>query len=129
MADVTALLEQKKAKMPKERFYARRSLYSLRILSKSYLKRYELRTFTQYDARKGSTIEHVSKIIDTLGPYATDEDLCLREFLKSLCDRVYTWYTDLKLGSILMWDNMVDVFYTKYFHGERNSNARNFVRY
>ena len=70
----------------------------------------------QYDGRKGSAIEHVSKFIDTLGPYVVDEDLCLQEFFKSLCDRAYTWYTDLKLGSIPTWDDMVDIFYTKYFH-------------
>ena len=62
-------------------------------------------------------IEHVSKFIDTLSQYATNEDLCLREFSKSLCDRAY-WYTDFKLGSIPTWDDMVDVFCTKYFHGE-----------
>ena len=60
----------------------------------------------------------MSKFIDTLGPYTTDEDLCLREFFKSLCDRAYTWYIDLKLGSIPTWNDMVDVFCTKYFHGE-----------
>ena len=60
----------------------------------------------------------MSKFIDTLSPCAADEDLCLREFCKSLCDQAYTWYIGLKLGSILMWDDMADVFCTKYFHGE-----------
>ena len=60
----------------------------------------------------------MSKFIDTFGPYATDEDLCLREFSKSLCNRAYTWYIGLKPGSIPTWDDMVDVFCTKYFHGE-----------
>ena len=60
----------------------------------------------------------MSKFIDILGPYAVDEDLCLWEFSKSLCDRAYTWYTNLKLGSIPTWDDMVDVFCTKYFHGK-----------
>ena len=70
--------------MPKERFYSRKPPYPLRILSKLYPNRYELRNFAQYDGRKGSVIAHVSKFIDTLGPYATDEDLCLQEFSKSL---------------------------------------------
>ena len=65
------------AKVPKEIFYARRPPYSLRILSKSYLERYEPRTFAQYDGRRESAIEHVSKCIDTLGPYMANEDLCL----------------------------------------------------
>ena len=63
-------------------------------------------------------MEHVSKFIDTLDPYAIDEDLCLQEFSKSLCDRAYTWYIGLKLRSIPTWDDMVDVVCTKYFHGE-----------
>ena len=60
----------------------------------------------------------MSKFIDTLGPYAADEDLCLREFFKSLCDRAYTWYIGLKPRSIPTWNDMVDVFCTKCFHGE-----------
>ena len=100
MAEVAALLKQERDKTPKERFYVRRPPYLLRILSKPYPKRYEPRVFTQYDGRKGSTIEHVSKFIDIVGPYTVDKDLCLREFSKSLCDRVYTWYIDLKPGSI-----------------------------
>ena len=63
-------------------------------------------------------MEHVSKFIDTFGPYAADEDLCLREFSKSLRDQVYTWHIGLKPGSISTWDDMVDVFCTKYFHEE-----------
>ena len=88
------------------------------MLSKPYSERYELRDFVQYDGRKGSIVEHVSKFIDTVGPYAANKDLCLREFSKSLCDQAYTWYINLKLGSIPTWDDMVDVFCTKYFHGE-----------
>ena len=61
----------------------------------------------------------MSKFIDTLGPYVADEDLCLQEFSKSLCDRAYTWYIDLKSRSIPTWDDMVDVFCTKYLHGEK----------
>ena len=118
MAEVAALLEQERARVPKERFYARRPPYLLRILSKPYPKRYEPRVFTQNDGRKGSAVKHVSKFIDTFGPYAADENLCLWEFSKSLCDRAYTWYIGLKPGSILTWDDMVDVFCTKYFHGK-----------
>ena len=118
MAKVAALLEQERAKAPKKIFYAQRPPYSLRILNKPYPERYKPRTFAQYDGRRGSSIEHVSKFIDILGPYAADEDLCLWEFSKSLCDRAYTWYTGLKPRSIPTWDDMVDVFCTKYFYGK-----------
>ena len=56
MAEVTALLEQERAKTPKERFYARRPPYPLKVLSKSYLERYEPRAFAQYDDRKGRAV-------------------------------------------------------------------------
>ena len=118
MVEVVALLEQERAKAPKERFYARRPPYPLRILNKPYTKRYEPQVFVQYNGKKGIAIEHVSKFIDTFGPYTTDEDLCLWEFSKSLCDRANTWYIGLKLGSIPTWDDTMDVFCTKYFHGE-----------
>ena len=118
MAEVAILLEQERARTPKERFYIRRPPYPPKVFSKPYPERYKLKAFTQYDNRKGSTVEHVSKFIDTLSPYAADEDLCLREFSKSMCDRAYTWYIGLKPGSIPTWDDMVDVFCTKYFHKE-----------
>ena len=77
MAEVAAFQEQERARTPKERFYTQRPPYPLKVLSKPYPERYEPRAFAQYDGRKGSAVEHVSKFIDTLGPYAADEDLCL----------------------------------------------------
>ena len=40
VAEVTALLEQERARAPKERFYARRPPYPLKVLSKLYPERY-----------------------------------------------------------------------------------------
>lgn len=83
MADVTTMLGREKTKMPKEKLFLRRPPYPIKLLNKPYLDRYETPTFSQYDGRKGSDIKHVSKFLDTMGPYAGDEDLCLREFSKS----------------------------------------------
>ncbi|GKU96154.1 hypothetical protein SLEP1_g9424 [Rubroshorea leprosula] len=44
----------------------------------------------QYDGRKGSAMEHVSKFLDAIRAHASDRDLCLREFSKSLSDKAYT---------------------------------------
>ena len=41
MAEVVAFLEQERAKALKERFYARRPPYLLRVLSKPYPERYK----------------------------------------------------------------------------------------
>ena len=80
MAEVAAFLEQERARGPKERFYARKPPYPLRVLSIPYPMRYKPQAFAQYNGRKGSVVEHISKFIDTLGLYAPNEDLCLQEF-------------------------------------------------
>ena len=56
MAKVATLLEQERVRAPKERFYAQRPLYPLRVLSKPYPERYKPRAFAQYDGRKGSVL-------------------------------------------------------------------------
>ena len=89
----------------------------MRLLNKPYLDKYQPPIFSQFDSKKGSTIKHVSKFLDTMGPFVGDEDLCLGEFSKSLCGRAYTWYISLKPRFILTWVDMVDVFCNKYFHG------------
>ena len=112
------IVGMRKGQNAKERFYSRRPPYLMRLLSKPYHDKYQPLTFLQFNSRKGSVIEHVSKFLDTMGPFVGDEDLCLCEFSKSLSGYAYTWYTSLKPGSIPTWDDMVDVFYSKYFHGE-----------
>lgn len=42
--------------------------------------------------RKGNTREHVACFLDSMGPFANNTELYLREFLKFLMDRAYTWY-------------------------------------
>ena len=92
--------------------------YPAELLGKPYLKKYETPIFALYDERKGNTMEHFSKFMDSMRPFARDRELCLREFSKSLTDRAYTWYSTLQPNSIPTWEDMVESFYTKYFHGE-----------
>ena len=63
-------------------------------------------------------MEHISRFIHTIGPYAGDKELCLKEFAKSLVDRAYTWYTTLRLGSIMTWHKMMERFCAKYYLSE-----------
>ena len=91
LSDVAALTEKEREKLPKKtRHFVRRTPYPLELLNKPYLKNYEIPTFSQFDKRKGSAVEHVCKFLDTMGPYVGDNNLCLREFSKSLTDRAYT---------------------------------------
>ena len=125
LSDLTALLERERLSQPKEpRHFVRRPPYPAELLSKPYLEKYETPTFslydgrTLYDGRKGNAIKHVNKFLDSMGPFVGNGNLCLREFSKSLTDHAYTWYSTLQPSSIATWDDMVESFCLKYFHGE-----------
>ena len=101
LADVNALLEQEREKLsgiPKQ--FSQDPLFPPELLGKLYPKGYEPPKFHPFDGINGSTVEHMSRFVHTMGPYVGDQELCLREFAKSLVDRAYTWYTTLKPGSI-----------------------------
>uniref|UniRef100_A0A2N9HKP8 Uncharacterized protein n=1 Tax=Fagus sylvatica TaxID=28930 RepID=A0A2N9HKP8_FAGSY len=87
-------------------------------MSNPYPEKYDTPVFALFDGRKGSAMEHISKFLDSMGPFAAHGDLCLREFSKSLVDRASTWYTVLLAGSIRTWEDIVESFCSKYFHVE-----------
>jgi hypothetical protein len=96
----------------------RKPPYPIELLKEPYPEKYDTPTFALFDGRKGSAMEHISKFLDSMGPFAAHGELCLREFSKSLVDRAYTWYTVLPAGSIRTWEDMVESFCSKYFHVE-----------
>ena len=119
LEDVSALLKQKMEKLsgiPKQ--FSRDPPFPPELLGKPYPKGYEPPKFHPFDGRNGSAVEHVSRSVHTMGPYVGNQELCLREFAKSLVDRAYTWYTTLKPGSIKTWDKMMERFCAKYYPGE-----------
>ena len=107
--------------------YIRKPPYPIKLLSKPYPEKYETPTFALYDGRKGNAMEHVSKFMDSMGPFAGDRELCIREFSKSLTDRAYTWYSTLQPNSIPTWEDMVESFCTKYFHVRKRSPSSPFT--
>uniref|UniRef100_A0A2N9FRU5 Retrotransposon gag domain-containing protein n=1 Tax=Fagus sylvatica TaxID=28930 RepID=A0A2N9FRU5_FAGSY len=119
MSDVADLLKQERERPPKEpRHFVRKPPYPIELLKEPYPEKYDTPTFALFDGRKGSAIEHISKFLDSMGPFAAHGELCLQEFSKSLVDKAYSWYTVLPPGSIRTWEDMVESFYIKYFHAE-----------
>jgi hypothetical protein len=119
MSDVADLLKQEREKNAKEpRHFVRKALYPVELLNQPYPEKYVVPTFSHFDGRKGSALVHISKFIDSMGAYAGNGDLCLREFSKSLDDRAYIWYTTLPPGSVKTWEDMVELFCGKYFQVE-----------
>ena len=47
----------------------RRPPYPIELLDKPYPKNYKTLIFVRYDGRKGNTIEHVSKFLNTMGQH------------------------------------------------------------
>ena len=90
--------------------FSRRPPYLAELLFKPYPVNYEPPTFILYDSCRGSVIEHVSKFLDAMGPYAGNEELCPQEFSKSLTSHAYTWCTTPKPRSIQFQDDMVESF-------------------
>uniref|UniRef100_A0A2N9II49 Retrotransposon gag domain-containing protein n=1 Tax=Fagus sylvatica TaxID=28930 RepID=A0A2N9II49_FAGSY len=115
----TRMTTQERERPLKEpRHFVRKPPYPIELLKEPYPEKYETPTFALFDGRKGSAIEHISKFLDSMGPFAAHGELCLREFSKSLVDRAYTWYTVLPVESIRTWEDMVESFCSKYFHAE-----------
>ena len=116
MSDVANLLKQEREKNPKEpRLFVRKPHYPTELLKQPYLEKYIVSAFSRFDGRKGSARVHISQFIDSMGAYAGNGDLCLREFSKSLDDKAYTWYTTLPPESVKVWEDMVELFCGKYF--------------
>uniref|UniRef100_A0A2N9G1I9 RNA-directed DNA polymerase n=1 Tax=Fagus sylvatica TaxID=28930 RepID=A0A2N9G1I9_FAGSY len=119
MSDIADLLKQEREKNPKEpRLFVRKPPYPAELLKQPYPEKYIAPTFSRFDGRKGSALVHISKFVDSMGAYAGNGDLCLREFSKSLDDRAYTWYTTLPPGSVKVWEDMVELFCGKYFQAK-----------
>uniref|UniRef100_A0A2N9HEC3 RNA-directed DNA polymerase n=1 Tax=Fagus sylvatica TaxID=28930 RepID=A0A2N9HEC3_FAGSY len=141
LSEVAELLQQEREKILKEpRQFVKKPPYPAELLKQPYPDKYVTPTFSRFDGRKGSALVHVSKFLDSMGPYAGNGDLCLREFSKSLDDRAYTWYTTLSPGSVRSWDDMVEMFCGKYFqaeekvtlvnlHGTKQGNGEDLLKY
>uniref|UniRef100_A0A2N9HJ60 Uncharacterized protein n=1 Tax=Fagus sylvatica TaxID=28930 RepID=A0A2N9HJ60_FAGSY len=141
LSEVADLLQQEREKILKEpKHFVRKPPYPAELLKQPYPDKYVTPTFSCFDGRKGSALVHVSKFIDSMGPYAENGDLCLREFSKSLDDRTYTRYTTLPPGSVRTWDDMVEMFCGKYFqaeekvtlvnlHGTKQGNGEDLLKY
>ncbi|XP_021804720.1 uncharacterized protein LOC110749029 [Prunus avium] len=116
--DVIAMLEKELSRSQEDWKYIPQPPYPSSLLQQPYPKGYETPGFFLFGGRKESPKEHVNRFLDALGPRASNHNLRLREFSKSLTDRAYTWYTTLAPGSVRSWEDLVNRFCKKYFHHE-----------
>lgn len=89
--------------------------YPMAILSLPYPEGYTQPKFVKFDSKEGSAKEHVVRFIESLGAHAANSNLCLCKFSKSLTSRAYTWFVNLEPYLITTWEEMVNIFYAKFF--------------
>lgn len=62
--------------------------YSIEVATKTYSVEYKVPKFQKFDYKKGTIREHAVRFLDSIGAHVHDADLCVREFYKSLSNRV-----------------------------------------
>lgn len=60
--------------------------YSDKVAENDFPTEYKVTKFQKFDGRKANTKEHIAHFLDSMGKYAKDQELCLREFSKFLTD-------------------------------------------
>ncbi|RYR33157.1 hypothetical protein Ahy_A10g047720 [Arachis hypogaea] len=60
-------------------------------------------TFYKFNG-SGSAKEHILSFLDDLGVFRNHQELKIKEFSKSLTEKVFTWYAKLKTNSINTWE-------------------------
>lgn len=61
--------------------------YSVEVVAKPYPMKYAVSQFQKFDGGKGNIREHFVRLLDSMGAFAHDTDLCMREFSKYLTDK------------------------------------------
>ncbi|XP_026396735.1 uncharacterized protein LOC113291414 [Papaver somniferum] len=94
------------------------SPYSSEITAYQYTEDYISPKYKIYNGQ-GNAREHLSRFLSDMYDRATDGKQCLREFPKSLTDTTFTWYDNLKSGSINSWSTMSTLFLIKFYSAKR----------
>ncbi|XP_026410455.1 uncharacterized protein LOC113305652 [Papaver somniferum] len=94
------------------------SPYSSEIIEYHYPEDYTSQKFKVYNGQ-GNAREHLSRFLSTMNDRAADGKLCLREFPKSLTDMEFTWYDNIKPGSVHSWSAISTLFLRKFYSAKR----------
>lgn len=93
--------------------------YSPKVAAKPYPTGYvRPQTFPEFNEKSGNAMVHFNKFRDRLGAFSTNEELCMREFSKSLTDNAHVWYTSLPAGLMHSWNEMTQAFMNKIYVAE-----------
>ncbi|KAK4385954.1 hypothetical protein Sango_2719400 [Sesamum angolense] len=86
--------------------------YTPRIDSLKIPMGYQPPKFQQFDG-KGNPKQHVVHFVETCNNARTYDDNLIKQFVRSLKDNSFDWYTNLEAGSIDRWEQLEQEFLKK----------------
>lgn len=89
--------------------------YAAKLQWKPHPVGYVTPQFSKFNYGRGCTREYVVSFLDSIRAHAQNVDVCIREFSKPSTDWPYTWYVNLKPGSMHDQEHLVSLFNTKFF--------------
>ncbi|KAL0322478.1 UNVERIFIED_CONTAM: hypothetical protein Sangu_1867100 [Sesamum angustifolium] len=79
---------------------------------------YQPPKFQQFDG-KGNPKQHVAHFVETCNNAGTCGDHLVKQFVRSLKDNAFDWYTDLEVGSIDGWEQLEQEFLNCFYNTRR----------
>ncbi|KAK4396015.1 hypothetical protein Sango_1438100 [Sesamum angolense] len=93
-------------------------LYTPRIDSLKMAMGYQPPKFQQFDG-KGNPKQHVAHFVETCNNAGTYGDHLVKQFVRSLKDNAFDWYTNLEAGSINGWEHLEQEFLNRFYNTRR----------
>ncbi|KAL0439781.1 UNVERIFIED_CONTAM: hypothetical protein Slati_2461100 [Sesamum latifolium] len=88
--------------------------YTSRIDSLKMPMGYQPPKFQQFDG-KGNPKQHVAHFVETCNNAGTYGDHLVKQFVRSLKDNAFDWYTDLEASSIDAWEQLEQEFLNRFY--------------
>jgi len=79
---------------------------------------YQHLKFQKFDG-KGNPKRHVAHFIETCNNASTDDNLMIKQFVRTLKGIAFDWYTDLEPESIDSWGQMQQEFLNRFYSIQR----------
>ncbi|GKU96286.1 hypothetical protein SLEP1_g9534 [Rubroshorea leprosula] len=92
--------------------------YTRRIDNLSLPDGYQPPKFQKFNG-KGNPRQHVTHFVETCNNASTYGDLMVKQFVRSLEDAAFEWYTDFPAGSVDSWDQLEREFLTRFYSTKR----------
>ncbi|XP_060968195.1 uncharacterized protein LOC133035834 [Cannabis sativa] len=83
--------------------------------------------FEKFDGINGSPHEHLAYFTSACGESAQLDALLIRQFVQSLKEAAFTWYTQLPPGSITTWDDMQKAFLAQFVSSKKTISLHDLV--